>query len=87
MKRIIMKHNGRELRKFNFGWAILYREIDRVEIFRSQNEAWERWDGYQVPCLAASGIKDFLEIVKGAETTLQKKRVSQKSRNEKRKRE
>ena len=87
MKRIRMKYNGRELREFNFGWAIFYRDIDRVEIFRSQNEAWERWDGYPVPCLTASGIKDFLEIVKGAETTLQGKKVSQISRNEKRKRE
>lgn len=74
MKRIRMKYNGRELREFNFGWAIFYRDIDRVEIFRSQNEACQRWDGYQVPCLTASGIKDFLEIVKKAEKTFAKKR-------------
>ena len=75
MKRRIDFLMDREMRKFRFGWAIIYRDWDRVEIFKSQNAACERWDGYEVPCLTYPGVKDFLRTVKGPKKNYRKKRV------------
>ena len=66
MKRRINFLMDREMKKFRFGWVIIYRDWDRVEIFKSENAACERWDGFEVPCKTVFGVKTFLGIVKGA---------------------
>ena len=76
MNRRINFVMDREMRKFRFGWAIIYRDWDRVEIFKSQNAACERWDGYEVPCLTYPGVKDFLRTVKGPKKITEKRAFS-----------
>ena len=79
MNRRINFLMDREMRKFRFGWAIIYRDWDRVEIFKSQNAACERWDGYEVPCLDVSWGERFLADSERAKKKLQKKEGSETS--------